>query len=167
VHLGAIDDNHCVGHGRSVALLVWGKTTTLEGVASARRVILAHADRYPEGIGLLTVVENVADPPAADVRRSITEMLRSLQGRAIRSAVAQEGTGFRAAMVRGVVTGLTLVSRLSYPHRVFDTMEAGITWIVGGLPPGPDGRIEAAEVMAAARALRHRFDERRGGGPRA
>ena len=56
-------------------------------------------------------------PPAA----SRNELAATLRGASFikASAVAFEGQGFRAAAVRGVVTGLTALARQPFPHKVF------------------------------------------------
>jgi hypothetical protein len=158
VQVLGIDDNHVVGNVWNVSVLVWGKETTMGGVASAERAIAAHAARHPEGIGLLTVVEEIADPPNAEVRKALGLMLTSMAGKVKRSAVSQEGTGFRAAMVRGVVTGLMLLTRVPFPHKVFDNADTSVTWIVAGLPARP---AEASLILAGVREIRRVFDAHR------
>jgi hypothetical protein len=153
-----IDENHCVGNAWNVCVLIWGKVTTRDGVADAERVIEALAAQRPEGIGLITVVEDKADLPAPEVRAAITAMLHSLGGKVLRSAVVYEGSGFHAAAVRGVVTGLTMLRRLPYPHRVIAAVEAAVPWILEGLPEQP---ADAPQVLAAVRDLRRVFDEHR------
>jgi hypothetical protein len=153
-----IDDDHIIGNAWNVSMLVWGKRTTLHAIAASERAILAHAARFPEGIGLLTVVEEISEIPNDEERKALSVLLGSLSGKLKRSAVAHEGTGFRAAAVRGVATGLTLLARIPFPHRTFEGMEPAVTWLMEGLPERP---VEAPVVLAAAREMRRLFDAHR------
>jgi uncharacterized protein (DUF2267 family) len=153
-----IDDDHIIGNAWNVSVLVWGKRTTLHAIAGSERAILAHAARFPEGIGLLTVVEEIAEIPNDEERKALSVLLSSLSGKVKRSAVAHEGTGFRAAAVRGVATGLTLLARVPFPHRTFEGMEPAVAWMMEGLPERP---VEAPVVLAAAREMRRLFDAHR------
>jgi hypothetical protein len=50
------------------------------------------------------------------------------------SAVAFEGSGFRAAFVRGVVTGLTILARHPFPNRIFAGVPEASSWLRSQMP---------------------------------
>lgn len=76
---------------------------------------------------MLTVIEQSASLPPADIRQRLSTALERTVDPVL-SAVVYEGSGFRAAAVRGVVTGLTALKKLPYPHRVFASVNAASEW---------------------------------------
>lgn len=121
-------NNHILATWRNVVILVWRKDTTLEGVADAQRTYDDLAREHANGIFLMTIVEFGAPMPPPDVRDALATFLASGAGHTILSAVAHEGTGFRAAAVRSVVTGLAVLAKLPYPHKVFATADEACAW---------------------------------------
>src|SRR5262249_34587794 len=123
-----LDDNYCMATWRNFAVVIWRKDTTAEAVGQWR-TLLQKIATTSDAICLLTVVEPDARPPPSEVRDALAGVLGEF-GKLIKfSAVAFEGTGFRAAMVRGVVTGLTLLARMPYPHKVFAGVEEAVRWM--------------------------------------
>jgi hypothetical protein len=63
------------------------------------------------------------------------------------------GAGFRAATLRGIITGLLVASRPVFPTQVFDEVSRAVGWILatGGALFG-DTRSD--ELTAAVQALR-------------
>jgi hypothetical protein len=114
--------DRCVG-------VVWKRETTPEGVDALTTTYREQASRYPSGVYLLTIVERDAPMPAPPQREALAVFLRSGGGRTRMSAVVIEGTGFRAAAVRSVVTGLAMLVRLPYPHEIFGSMEQAAKWL--------------------------------------
>jgi hypothetical protein len=108
---------------------VWKRDTTAEGVEALAQTYREHAARYPSGVYLLTIVERDAPMPPTEQREAVAVFLRSGSGRTRMSAVVIEGTGFRAAAVRSVVTGLAMLVRLPYPHEIFGSLEQAAKWL--------------------------------------
>jgi hypothetical protein len=106
---------------QSVAIVVWRNETLAEDVRAVS-AMLSSADR-PHGIALLQVVEPSFTSVNSEARAALSEML--VQGRSyIRfSAVVFCGTGFKAAAVRAIATGLGMVVRRGFPHEVFAGIE--------------------------------------------
>lgn len=95
----------------------------------------------------LIVAEEQAPPPPAPLRAELARHLGETQHRILRSAVVHEGAGFRAAVVRSFVTGLSVLLRANYPRRVFSNVNDAAFWL------GADPRAEL-EVPAFLDALR-------------
>jgi hypothetical protein len=114
--------DRCVG-------VVWKRETTLEGVEALATAYREQATRYPSGVYLLTIIEHGAPMPSTEEREAVAVFLRSGAGRTRMSAVVSEGTGFRAAAVRSVVTGLAMLVRLPYPHEVFGSLDQAAKWL--------------------------------------
>jgi hypothetical protein len=108
----------------SVFMVVWRDKTTAHGVADLRSQCEAFAKSKPAGVLLFTVIHDGATAPDPPERRGIAEFLKA-GGRWIKaSAVLMEGNSFRAAFVRGVVTGLTMLARQAFPHKVCSLQSA-------------------------------------------
>lgn len=105
-----------------------------------------------KAVGVITIVEQNAPLPSAEARRAMAEFLSTRRGRIAASAVVFEGAGFRAAAVRGVVTGLTLVAQQPFPHRVFAVVKDAAAWICGAGPAEWTG--QAPRLDGAVAALR-------------
>lgn len=62
------------------------------------------------------------------------------------SAICFEGTGMRATIVRSVVTGLTIMSQPPFPHKVFASLDEGVTFVnqhlgAAGVPTLDNSRV--------------------------
>jgi hypothetical protein len=112
----------CVG-------VVWKKETTIAAVAKVESVFKEQFARYESPLYLMTVIEEGASLPPSEAREAVAIFLRSCAGRMRMSAVVHEGSGFRAAAVRSVVTGLSMLVRLPYPHEIFATVEQAAKWL--------------------------------------
>lgn len=124
----ATHDHLVVSWERCLAI-VWRQITTVQGVFALDRALREQRDRYHSGLYLLTVVEETAALPDAQARDAVARFLRSASGTVRMSAVVHEGTGFRAAAVRSVVTAISHLARLPYPHEIFATVEQAAAWL--------------------------------------
>lgn len=109
--------------------LVWKKETTVAGMQAYTKVYRDVSLRYPSGIYLLTIVEEEARMPPYEAREAVAIFLRNSTGRVRMSAVVHEGSGFRAAAVRSVVTGIAMLSKVGFPHHIFATVEQAAKWL--------------------------------------
>ncbi len=126
--LGVAAD-HAFGGWRDFLVVIWRGETTMEGIAELEAHLAAFAAGQPDGVVLVTIVERRAPLPPGKVRDALARfMARSASIRA--SGVVFEGSGFRASAVRSVVTGLTMLAKQPYPHKVFATVEQASVWLV-------------------------------------
>jgi len=119
--------DYLMGSWQSVFILVWRDKTTFEGVTALEQLLDGFA-RDRSDVFLLTVVEERARIPSFPVRDALATVLDNEASRLCLSAVVYEGTGFRAAAVRAVVSGLALMSKISARHRVFSTVADATAW---------------------------------------
>jgi hypothetical protein len=148
--LGTIRDStkdHIIGAWERVAVVVFREETTIEGVRNLTAVCDDLARQHPEGIFLLTIVAPNAPMPPSVVRSAVAAFLAARAGQLIASAVVYEGAGFRAAAVRSVVTGVSMVSKPPYPHKVFSSVAAAARWFAG---MSPIARIWGGDAIVAA-----------------
>jgi hypothetical protein len=152
----SIDDAHAIGESEVLLVCMWRTVTTLEAIAklkeSAQRMAKGKAGR----VAFFTVVEADAEMPDTAVRDALAAMFRSVSDSVICSALVFEGQGFRAAAVRGITTGINLVARQPFPHKVFSNVDEGATWMA----KQSDGHISIASVVTAVAEVRSALNER-------
>jgi serine/threonine protein kinase len=130
----ACDRDHCIGTWRNFLLVLWRGQTRVVSVEATRPVLEQLARRSPNSVGMISIVEDHAPAPSAEARAAIARLFASVAKDVVASAVAVEGTGFRAAFVRGVVTSLTMLARQPFPHKVFPGLQEAAAWLT---PQGP------------------------------
>jgi hypothetical protein len=139
--------DHVVATYNRVILLVFERDTTLGAVVALRKALDYLDGKYPSGIALLTVVSENAPLPSQEARDAMSSVATGAAGKRLRrSAVVFEGGGFRSALVRGVATGLQLVAKLPFPHRVFHSVELAAAWLAPEL-----GSQQVASAVDVAR----------------
>jgi hypothetical protein len=148
----AVCPDYCFAEWRDVFIILWRKQTTMEGVERLMELCNAFAAERPHFF-LLTVVEMNAPLPEAKVRERLATFLAQHGQKIKRSAVVFEGSGFRAAAVRGVVTGLTMLARMPYPHKVFAASREAAGWMRGDDDPSVGG-LDSRELLSALADLR-------------
>ena len=125
-----------VGRIGPVFLAIW-RTKPTEALFEAQRMGLASAvEQNPGNVAFLCVVESVVDPPDQKVRDASAAMI-SFHGKNLAAvACVIEGSGFRAAVTRTVLSGIALVARNAAPTRYFDSVSAASAWLGERLPLG-------------------------------
>lgn len=114
--------DYAVGGGSNLVVVVWRKHTTLDGVRVCREYVGQRCANRGREFALIAIVEAKASLPDAASRHAIAELLRNGEKCFQVSGLVFEGTGFFAATIRSVVTGITLMAKQQYPHRVFDSV---------------------------------------------
>jgi hypothetical protein len=121
------EPDFAVGRCGPVFIVVWKVDTTEAGMK--RVAELFRAAKLPDRVGMLTVVDQAANMPSAEARALGAAFLSRNATRIVASAVVHEGSGFRAAAVRAVVTGLSMIARQPYPHKVFPEVQPAASWL--------------------------------------
>ena len=70
-----------------------------------------------------------------------------------------EGSGFRAAAVRSVVVGLTMLAKQGFPHKVFANLPDAADWLDAELAHTVADPFSARDLCRAIRELRARIPE--------
>lgn len=143
-------DGLLVGSIGPVSLAIWRSKPTPELFEIQRRELNAAVLRNPGKVAFLCVVEPSADAPEQEVRDASAAMITSLGSKLVACACVIEGSGFRAAITRTVLTGMALVTRSAAPNRFFEHVSVASTWLNERL--GRTGReSELAENVERAR----------------
>lgn len=130
-------------------LSVWDTAATLEQARSAA-ANLALLGRTEEQILLMAVLGPNCPPPDGAVRDVFAAEINRLNGRIAAIANIVEGQGFRAAAMRGVLTGLALVIRSGQQHKACASVDEGSRF----LAEHSQGRLTAAHIARAVIQLR-------------
>ena len=121
--------DHAIGAYGNVAIHIWHihtRKAALRHVEEMSRRAKAAGDGHFAYFG---VIGPSAPMPEADVRAELARHMRDHSQHVVASANVFEGDGFRAAAVRNVVTGIGLIARQPFPHRVFKTTADSARWI--------------------------------------
>jgi hypothetical protein len=149
------EEDYVVASWQQIFAVVWRHETTLKGVQTLHDECRKFATKHPQGIGLLTIVSAGAPMPTSPVRQAVADFLAQGSAYIKCSAVLMEGTGFRAAAVRSVVTGLTMLAKQAYPHRVCSVHDA-VSMLAQTLSAASGRAIDSAALRVAIDDLRQR-----------
>lgn len=146
--------HHALGYWGPVLVCIWRKETTPLGVTHLLQAHKEVAWMNLGGMGLFTIIEARAPAPPADVRGALARYMANSGDVIKMSSVAFEGSGFHAAMIRSVVTGLTMLARQPFPHKVFANVEDAARWMAVGLRDTAGVPMEADMLLSRIFALR-------------
>ena len=133
-----------------VCVALWRGKPTLE-LFQVQRAELAMAVACQPGNQLfLCIVEAKADPPDQPVRSASAQMISGHGRKLAGCACVIEGSGFRSALTRTVLTGISLLIPKPAPNRFFESTSAACAWLATLAPTGKLAGL--AGQIAAARA---------------
>lgn len=116
---------------RSIAFPVFGhRMPTVAAAETLGRHLEQHGRRLGKGKLLeITLLDDNVGVPEAKVREALDAMVPKVSPYYGCVSAVYECAGFRAAMIRGVLTGFQMLSRLSYPHKIFGSVEECASWV--------------------------------------
>lgn len=117
-----VEEHYMLATFRNVAIAVWVDEMSVEAVQRADEMIDGLASEWPEGIAFVQVFGEESQRIDAPVRAALEMLLQRSRG-IHQAPVVYEGTGFRAAAIRAVVTGLLATRSFRFPHRVYARVE--------------------------------------------
>ncbi len=98
--------------------------------------VRAQALLQPNGLALVMVLNEGAQPPKTGARETFLEMMRGERDSILAFAVVMLGSGFWAAAARSVISILSLTGRL--PAKVFSKPKDAHAWVVEALRNHPE-----------------------------
>jgi hypothetical protein len=146
-------DGVAVGEVGPVCIVIWR-----EAVIKARfdRQVAGLAEvvkRNPEGTCFICVVEPTATPPDDKLRKASVEMVASHGEKLKCVACVIEGTGFRAAVGRSVLSGMALLfGRRETPLSFFANASAAARWMAQYVKINPLEVAKSVETIRKALA---------------
>ncbi|MEO6602292.1 MAG: hypothetical protein ABIQ16_20595 [Polyangiaceae bacterium] len=123
-----MDEDHLKGTVFNLVLMVWRRRTLAEPYRAGSELVRNFALKHPEGVGVLQVVETEASPPDAEARKAFADFLKltSIQ----HFCVTHEGSGFKAASIRAITSGVHALARPTFAHAVHSTVAEAARWAV-------------------------------------
>lgn len=159
VELFHVDQDLIVGGAGRLVVLVWRRRTTIEGVRVCREYVARRCVRKGDDFAIMSIVEAKATLPDSQARHAIAEMLQNGDRCFQISGLVFEGTGFFAATIRSVVTGITLMAKQNYPHRVFDSVASAARFFEREQPAGNSRPLVARDIERIVGELRRQARE--------
>lgn len=123
-----VDADHAKAIAFNMLFVVWRRRTLAEAYKAGMRIATELGQRYPEGVGILNIIELEALPPDAAARQAFVDLLHLPQLRHF--SVTHEGTGFKAASIRAVVAGTHAFARPKCAHSVHRNLAEAVRWHV-------------------------------------
>ncbi|MDB4987093.1 MAG: hypothetical protein JWN04_2271 [Myxococcaceae bacterium] len=136
-----------------VGIAVWIDETPVSAIQEAQLLLERLSVDWPEGIGFFQVIGEDNQSIETPARNALKELLRASRASIRAAPVVYEGTGFRAAAVRAIVTGLLSQRSYGFPHRVYSTLEDGALSVAREFEKREPTRFarELCEAMAGLR----------------
>lgn len=143
-----------LGATNGLVVLDWLKSPTLTaaGRIGESMTRLIRKDGPPQL--MLTLANATVGPPDGSTREILTQQINQLGRTLAGVAIAVEGTGFGAAAVRAIVSGMYIVTRPTYPVKIFASVAESSDWLVENWKAG--AKPLSTEIVAAVAALRKR-----------
>jgi hypothetical protein len=143
-----------MGVYENVFLWAFRESSTLERIERSRAAFADLRARYPKGFGVMTIVREdapVSMPSAARERsNAITAEFRA---NFVALSTVIEGSGFRSATLRSIISGIQLFARVSCPAKVFADAENAAAWM-GPLCAPKGAPYRTGELAAAVQRVR-------------
>jgi hypothetical protein len=150
-----IDTSQCLAWYGNVQIILSLEPPTFEFMRKIVAELDSLAKKVQCGTGALLIIRSNVSPPTEEARAYIKQELS--RSSMLAAAQVVEGTGFRGAAMRSVLTMLQLASRAPYPMKVFDDVEPGARWLAAEMRKragdGPDG----IRLTRVANEVRRRF----------
>ena len=140
-------------------IVIVEQTVSNIGVNAIRRGFEQLEAQYGQ-VGYLSYIEGTkCTLMDARARELLADVIRRHTSRIDAAAMIVNGDGFRATLVRSVLTGIHLASRAVHPMRAFSTMDPALAWYgekrpSRKLPPSALREALLALYPPAAEALR-------------
>lgn len=153
VHVLSLVEGLATAEVGSCCVLLWRGAVT-EARFQLQKEAMEHlTDAYPGEASILCVIEPASEPPNQELRHKASKLLTELGPKIRCVAFVVEGTGFRAAMIRGVLSSVELLKRdKSHATRYFGNVAHAATWIE------TQSRLAASEITSGTSYLRERLD---------
>lgn len=114
----------------TTAIHRWRGVVNQENFVRQRDSLEALASRYPGTTNLVVVVEQGSTPPDAELRKLTMDMVAKLEDRIRSIAVVIEGSGFKTAAIRSVLSGMALLRKVKTPVMFSASLGDAASWVV-------------------------------------
>ena len=145
-------DGLATGRAHQTCVAVWRSEPTAVRFGRQRSALEGMVRTYPGKTKFLCVIEPDTPPPSEAIRRAAGAMIDGHKENLGKVACVIEGTGFRAATTRVVLSGIAMLIRSSVPTKFFGTVESAARWLAAEDPA------QVGQIAALSGELRARLD---------
>lgn len=129
------------------------------GIASLQTLALmmrSFSHTYPEGFSLLIWLQrpSMGKTPAKGLKEEAQQLGKEFSNRMIGVGLVLDADGLAGAVVRTVVTAVSMLHRTEIPVKVFETLQGATTWLTR--LPRQDAALRA-EALTLAASVHIRF----------
>lgn len=131
-----------------VCVAIWRTQPTAERFEIQRSCLQAAVKKRPGNTVFMCVVEAGTEPPDENIRKASSNMVTDLGPDLKAVALVIEGTGFKAAISRTVLSGIVFLIRSPTPIKYFESAASGAAWLSQYVPIGSIGSfVDQIEVV--------------------
>jgi hypothetical protein len=160
-----VDANHGKATIGNMVLVVWTGTTTAQAYKHLVRLIQQLNAENREGIGILQTVELGAEPPDSTARKEFSGVMQECEHAVKHFSVVHEGSGFKAASVRAIMSGVYLLARPTFPHVVMSSLLDAAAWHAERQREIGRRDVRERDIIDTVQQLRERISAIRGSAP--
>lgn len=151
LHVG---DGLAVAEVGRVCVVIWRDAVVRHRFEKQRKGLAEVVSNHPGQAGFLCIIEPSAKPGDDELRRASSEMVASHQDRLKCVACVIEGSGFKAAVGRSVLSGMALLlGNSSTPRSFFATVDGAVRWMAQHVSVDP-----VAQFSSGVDDVRRRLD---------
>jgi hypothetical protein len=132
-----VGDGVVVAQIGNVCAALWRKKPTPERFEIQRACLAAAVAKHPGRTVFMCLVEAGTEPPDDVVRKASSSMITGHGPNLKAVAIVIEGSGFKAAISRTVLSGIVFLIRSPSPIKYFESAASGASWLGQFAPIGP------------------------------
>jgi hypothetical protein len=132
---------------RGVCIALWRRKPNRELFEAEKKCLDEVVAKNKGRAAFLCIVEPTSEPPDDDIRKASSLMVSSHEKDLKCVALVIEGTGFRSAITRTVLSGIVMLIRTPAPIKFFDIPKSACIWVGTQLPAARDGLLEEIEAL--------------------
>lgn len=143
-----VDNNAVIGWSGNIGLVLWRRETSVEVVERLGEGLVDLA-RHHERVGIYAQIDEGASMLSAEARAEFEQVARELGPRLHACSTVCLGSGFLPAVVRGVLTAVSLVQ--PFKSKAFAETTPACDWLAGELRYDPYKlKLAHSELMRSA-----------------
>ncbi len=132
---------------RGISIAVWRRKPNRELFEIQRRCLAEVVANNKGKAGFICVVEPTSEPPDDEIRKEASQMITGHGTNLKCVALVIEGSGFRSAITRTVLSGILLLVRTPSPIKFFDVCKPACMWLSTQIPTAREGLLDEIEAL--------------------
>lgn len=142
------EDGLAIGEVGPVCVVIWREAVTRPRFDRQRAALAEVVRKHSPDAGFMCIVEPDVPPPSDELRKASADMMQSHQNGLRCAAGIIEGSGFKAALTRSVLSGITLLmGNRKSPMSYFATVGEASAWMAKLIPVQPAAVKQAVDSM--------------------